>query len=603
MCVLFNTNKKIIKLNTNFRLFLLPVLLCFFSAVSQDVTPSATEISLETTYIENSDRFVDPILNKDIPLKPEFEFNVASAFNMSEFSMEPSQITQKWTNTTPLRETHISNKNTDIIIINDSWIDPLSEFSIPETYIDSSNEILANEDLEEIAQEDDFDDFQAAPIESTSRSSKEISSGTTFDNATTINPILLNDNTVINQQYNDDISRLNRVKSLSSLVTDKDQNILKQTISNLSKETCEVKTIDDDEFTDFQSSIPDSHSNSNYISQLRPITHTNSVSDPNILNTNSTSHSVPKALPFEPLKPVPVYQKPCDSTPAQINWPDPGVTEHEIKKFEEIFSAPAKSIKEKFPIFEEKVLNTVTSVQKIDDSKQTWSDFTDNKNQAGNSRKIEGILPTPDISSIENTIKIKHNVPNMETFINNSSEEIWSEFVKHKTENSGKNSEKSKLTNYNIRSQKTEDDEWSDFVSAQKPSPVHKLSSRETERTSSPDLPLSVFNLSSIQPTKQPIPVITPQGLVQTKLSANVVNTSPKLQQKHAKQYFQPGLPMSMISPSIISNQYVTQAYKMNSTTSGQHSTSNQGKYKPSPKTNSLEKVFGTSPMPNFLVY
>lgn len=66
----------------------------------------------------------------------------------------------------------------------------------------------------------------------------------------------------------------------------------------------------------------------------------------------------------------------------------------------------------------------------------------------------------------------------------------------------------------------TDDDEWTDFVSVQQTvSPLHKF--QQSERTSSPDLPLSVLNLASIKSPKKPIPVITPHGIVQTKLAAN----------------------------------------------------------------------------------
>lgn len=82
-----------------------------------------------------------------------------------------------------------------------------------------------------------------------------------------------------------------------------------------------------------------------------------------------------------------------------------------------------------------------------------------------------------------------------------------------------------------IAPKSSDDDEWTDFVSVQQPpSPLHKFT--HPDRTSSPDLPLSVLNLSSIQSPKKPIPVITPQGIVQTKLSSN--------NQQNAMQSFQP---------------------------------------------------------------
>lgn len=93
-------------------------------------------------------------------------------------------------------------------------------------------------------------------------------------------------------------------------------------------------------------------------------------------------------------------------------------------------------------------------------------------------------------------------------------------------------------------SRKEDDDEWSDFVSVTKPV--------MPDRTATPDLPLSVLNLNSVQAPKQPIPVITPSGLVQTKLSSNLGHQS--VVQTSVQPMFRP--PINQFQPSIISNQF-----------------------------------------------
>lgn len=100
----------------------------------------------------------------------------------------------------------------------------------------------------------------------------------------------------------------------------------------------------------------------------------------------------------------------------------------------------------------------------------------------------------------------------------------------------------------------SDDDDWTDFIS-------------HTESKTSPEkvpngLQLSVFNLSQIQPVKPPVPVITPQGLVQTKLSSSGT-TSPMLGSPiHAQRPLQkhfPARPPDSYRPSIISQQYSKQ--------------------------------------------
>lgn len=515
----------------------------FFLAASRDVPPLTTEeavgINLVKPEIHIND---DSVLQKDNLCISEFATNVPS-FNVAEFSNN-TQFTHNWANTAPLRETHISNKNTDI---DNLWIDPLIEMGKQQAVISSSNEKSGKDDISE---EDDFDEFQTAPVQVTLEWSKKILPETAINNVSTESHSQeLAESKQPLDNYGSDI---NVTKSVFS---DKSGSNLKHKNNLLSKKIFKQKASEDDEFTEFQSSVPVSLSNH--------------ISDSTVSNTTVNLRSISSVLPLEPLKPVPIYQTSNDLGAAQINWPDPGITEHEIKKFEDIFSTPTILTEKLTPQVEHKILK---SEIKQDNSEVMWSDFTISKSSE-NPRKNEVSL-TPAYSPVENMSKIVHNIPIKSR---ENSNKVWSDFITSKTENCGQTTQKSKSISSNRKPQSMEDDEWSDFVSAKKPSPVHKVVGREMERTSSPDLTLSVFNLSTIQPTKQPIPVITPQGLVQTKLSANTLNTSPKLQQKNTKQYFQSVQTVPIITPSIISNQYVSQAYNMNSVISGQRSTSDQG--------------------------
>lgn len=136
-----------------------------------------------------------------------------------------------------------------------------------------------------------------------------------------------------------------------------------------------------------------------------------------------------------------------------------------------------------------------------------------------------------------------------------------SDLVKKHVNRTSNKSDKVRRTAQSSKQSSLEDDEWSDFVSVQNQSPLHKLKS-EKERSSTPDLPLSVLNLGTVQPTRQPIPVITPNGLVQTKLSSNNSVTMPTIRPQPNRFYPQPQIPNNpYYQPSIISNQYATQAY------------------------------------------
>lgn len=89
-----------------------------------------------------------------------------------------------------------------------------------------------------------------------------------------------------------------------------------------------------------------------------------------------------------------------------------------------------------------------------------------------------------------------------------------------------------------------EDDDWTDFIS-------HK----ETKQN---DLQLSVFNLGNVQPIKPPVPVLTPQGLIQTRLSSSTTTTSSSSSPLFGspKKQLTASKPIDGYQPSIISQQF-----------------------------------------------
>ncbi|XP_066152213.1 serine-rich adhesin for platelets isoform X2 [Euwallacea fornicatus] len=198
----------------------------------------------------------------------------------------------------------------------------------------------------------------------------------------------------------------------------------------------------------------------------------------------------PKQIAVEPLTVAPILQllKPTvtqthQAASSSISWPDPGITEDEISRFE-----------------------AYSRLQNKDHLKENKSKPTQKVDRKGS---FAGSKPgTPSKTRKQDSL---------------------------------------------------DDVEWSDFVSVQK-SPVHRLKN-EKERSSTPDLPLSVLNLRAVQPSRPPIPVITPNGLLQTKLSSNApVNISNMVQTNRV--FLQPQVPtIPAYQPSIISNQFASQAY------------------------------------------
>lgn len=102
-----------------------------------------------------------------------------------------------------------------------------------------------------------------------------------------------------------------------------------------------------------------------------------------------------------------------------------------------------------------------------------------------------------------------------------------------------------------------EDDDWTDFIS-------HKETSKGSPERVHNNLQLSVFNLGNIQPIKPPVPVITPQGLIQTKLSSSGTISPLMSSPVHSHRPQQKQLtakPPDDYQPSIISQQFSRQFF------------------------------------------
>lgn len=93
-----------------------------------------------------------------------------------------------------------------------------------------------------------------------------------------------------------------------------------------------------------------------------------------------------------------------------------------------------------------------------------------------------------------------------------------------------------------------EDDDWTDFIS-------HKETVKTSPERVQNNLQLSVFNLGNIQPIKPPVPVITPQGLIQTKLSSTGTISPLMSSPVHKKQLSV--RPPDGYQPSVISRQFM----------------------------------------------
>lgn len=202
------------------------------------------------------------------------------------------------------------------------------------------------------------------------------------------------------------------------------------------------------------------------------------------------------------LQPTPTYKTQL----TEINWPDPGISNDEMARFE-MYSKSARN--EQQPVVKKQ--DTV--------------------------RKLSG---TAGSMLVEKSIVVPANkvvLPSREVLLPpNDKVVISKDLVLPILDSSPR-----KYMPHKPVVKKIEEDDWSDFVSGQ------------TERTATPELSLSIPQLSNIQPPKLPIPVITPQGLMQTKIPSHSIT------QKHAPLLSNLSYNGSNYQPSIISNQFAMQ--------------------------------------------
>ncbi|VEN50631.1 unnamed protein product [Callosobruchus maculatus] len=383
------------------------------------------------------------------------------------------QVSDTWSKQVPLRETYISSSDNHEVVpevpLNvEAWLQPtIVTPELPRKQIGTEEDIIVEKEVKGDIGLDEFD------VNSEVREDVEVAMSVLSKAELSIFDSLSKTEDIITSS----------IGSSPERAVSKDPEVLQATVESLSNE--------EDEFTDFQFSIP--------------------AAEP---------HRPPKPLTpiLEPLKPVPVISNVVSNTiPAQINWPDPGITDEELKKFDEVFTQPVRQ-------------------------KQSEPTKSSQLEVAGAAQVIKQVHPEaikpvhPEVARPEHPEVMRQVQPEVTKLA-----ELDSKLHK--------------------QSKSFEDDEWTDFMSVQKRSPVHKIKGSGREQTSSPDLTLSVFNLGNIQPTRPPVPVITPKGLVQTKLSSNLnqVPMSPKFTPKNnivipQSSYHAP-------QPSIISHQFASHAY------------------------------------------
>ncbi|XP_028131999.1 aftiphilin [Diabrotica virgifera virgifera] len=454
-------------------------------------------------------------------ISPSVEFEEFTSFQSSKSSEQP-QI-PSWPSV-PLRETYISDvtqSHIDVdVCLQPTIVTPeLPRKGISEDYSVFNETNLAVKDIVEKHVDDvEFDDFQSFPdnvehssnkIDADQVPEKKLSGDSIHDKSILqLTPISTgsktNDETITQFDAFVDKNTFDNTVEFSKPSIPEITNIFPEMPSNPVQEP--VKTLElqpktsgdnnegDDDFTEFHSSVP--------LPQLQ---------------------ATPMPTILEPLKPVPVYS---NAPSSQINWPDPGVTDDEIRRFEEVFSVPLNQVNEEKLSFE-------------------------NKQEKPKKDKPSEVKVNNNFSTVHTKKpEIKENA--------RTDFPLWDTSPEKKPYR--KQEFKPEPKKIEAKPNPIEDDEWSDFVSVQKPSPIHKAKFSDRNQTSSPDLPLSVLNLGSIQPAKQPIPVITPRGLVQTKLSTNM---NPVNQQKSNLIHPKPSYGQPVLQPSIISNQFASQAYNV----------------------------------------
>ena len=295
----------------------------------------------------------------------------------------------------------------------------------------------------------------------------------------------------------------------------------------------------DDDFTEFQTAtvfdVPNllgngTCSNSD-VSQTNFVTNTSRVDDKTInvvgdnakrtdvvSNYGNVTNSFPGNSVLEPLKPVKVGVIRVETGPAQINWPNPGITDDDIEHIELTYSNK-KNDSLKTNNSEESTVN-VSSNRAV------------NETVATNVTSTRCVLPTT-TEKARVTPGETFSVQPSGLLVASETKQFSSMF---KRENLFRKSSVSidgapVPVQAKVESRKnvsnSDEDDWSDFVGVSVPAESNNVrhhhfhGSNEPERTSTPELSLSVPHLSRLQPPKHPIPVITPQGLIQTKIPSN----------------------------------------------------------------------------------
>ncbi|KRT83599.1 hypothetical protein AMK59_3664 [Oryctes borbonicus] len=295
----------------------------------------------------------------------------------------------------------------------------------------------------------------------------------------------------------------------------------------------------DDEFTDFQMSLPDSKADKEQ-NKNKPIR-----SDFSVFNAGSMLQPA-----LEPLRPTVVSGNIKPQIPAQINWPDPGITDDEILNIELSYSR-----KDVLPLEEAKIEEAVTEVS----DNVNKQPIQDNYNDKNHKLTIPCNFPVlVEINKNNSMLNIHADHPKVRENSKiadkkqSRSGRMWPTTASQRT-----SSEPIHISSTSRKDQDDEDD-WSDFVCNPEPmKPAFQSKIIGSEKLQKPELKLSVPHLSQLQQPKKPIPVITPQGLLQTRIPSNQNNLSNLNVQQPSSvfQQNQPG-PRNTFQPCIISHQY-----------------------------------------------
>ncbi|EFA06875.2 proteoglycan 4 isoform X2 [Tribolium castaneum] len=414
------------------------------SGLINPLDSTSTELSAnvpeETTQSQNSD-FLPPVSSRPDLFEPELQ--VSKENEKTDFSPfhSPKLI--------PLRETHISNEQTDLS--KPGWLQP----TILTPDLPRKEPVIAEP-------EDEFDDFQM---------------------------VLPEENKNL-----PDLSEFETTKTNS-------QHISASETSGPAAE----EVIEEDEFTEFHASLPVESLQSVQPEPLKPV-------QPELPKSVLPLESL-KPLQPEPLKPV------LPAEPFKPVQPEPLKPVLPAEPFKPVQPEPLKPVlpMEPFKPVQPEPLKPVLPLEPL------------------KPLPVEPLKPVP--------VEPLKPSSTLMTQINWPEPGVTDEDIRNIELTYSRKEEKPEIS----KGKSLDDDEWSDFVSVTNPvmKPVMP------DRTATPDLPLSVLNLNSVQAPKQPIPVITPSGLVQTKLSSNMPKS---VVQTSVQPMFRP--PMNQFQPSIISNQF-----------------------------------------------